>query len=238
VKQHIPDITVPDLPEDPAEYLFYLQTLNLFETASFSAEDASRTRQYQEEASRVVLQKTFTSEGEFLKSLQMMAEIKPVDAFTLPRVAQLTQRSNQFNLRTVRYTEEDINRLVNDPTKFTLTVSLRDSFGDYGLISAVIMEKRAGDILFIDTWIMSCRVLKRGVENFLLNEIVHLARGSDCLFIQGEYIPTAKNGLVKDHYSQLGFKPVDESEHWILDIIQYSYKQAFITKTNTYAINR
>lgn len=238
VKQHIPDITVPDLPEDPAEYLFYLQTLNLFETASFSGEDASRTRQYQEEASRVVLQKTFKSEGEFLKSLQMMAEIKPVDTFTLPRVAQLTQRSNQFNLRTVRYTEEDINRLMNDPTKFILTVSLKDSFGDYGLISAVIMEKRAGDILFIDTWIMSCRVLKRGVENFLLNEIVHLARESGCVFIKGEYIPTAKNGIVKEHYSQLGFKQTSEGGHWILDINQYNFKQAFITKTNTYAINR
>jgi FkbH-like protein len=238
VKQHIPDITVPDLPEDPAEYLFYLQTLNLFETASFSGEDASRTRQYQEEASRVVLQKTFTSEGEFLESLQMMAEIKPVDTFTLPRVAQLTQRSNQFNLRTVRYTEDDISRLMSDPSKLTLTASLRDSFGDYGLISAVIMEKRAGNILFIDTWIMSCRVLKRGVENFLLNEIVHLARESGCLFIQGEYIPTAKNGIVKDHYSQLGFKRIDEGGHWILDINQYNYKQAFITKTNTYAFNR
>jgi FkbH-like protein len=238
VKQHIPDITVPDLPEDPAEYLFYLQTLNLFETASFSEEDASRTRQYQEEASRSVLQKTFTSEAEFLESLQMTAEIKPLDNFTVPRVAQLTQRSNQFNLRTVRYTDDDISRLMDEPTKFTLTVSLKDSFGDYGLISAVIMEKRTGDVFFIDTWIMSCRVLKRGVENFLLNEIVHLARESGCLYVQGEYIPTAKNGIVKNHYSQLGFKQIDEGGHWILDINEYNYKPTFITKTNSYAIDR
>jgi FkbH-like protein len=237
VKQHVPDITVPDLPEDPAEYLFHLQALNLFETASLSGEDASRTKQYQEEASRVLLQKSFNSEGEFLESLQMKAEIKPVDNFTVPRVAQLTQRSNQFNLRTVRYTDDDITRLMNDPSKLTLTVSLKDSFGNYGLISAVIMEKRAGNVLFIDTWIMSCRVLKRGVENFLLNEIVHLAGEAGCLYVQGEYIQTAKNGIVKDHYSQLGFKQMDEDRHWMLNISHYNPKQTFINKMNTYAIN-
>jgi FkbH-like protein len=167
----------------------------------------------------------------------MTAVIKPVDSFTLPRVAQLTQRSNQFNLRTIRYTDDDISRIMNDPEKLTLTVSLKDTFGDYGLISAAIMEKRPGNILFIDTWIMSCRVLKRGVESFLLNEIVTLAEEAGCRVIQGEYIPTAKNGLVKDHYSQLGFSQLEEAGQWLLDISQYESKPTFIKKTNTYAIN-
>ena len=99
------------------------------------------------------------------------------------------------------------------------------------------MEKKTEGILFIDTWIMSCRVLKRGVESFLLNEIVKLAEESGCRFVQGEYIPTAKNGLVKDHYSQLGFSQQEEAGQWLLDISKYEPKSTFIKKTNTYAIN-
>jgi FkbH-like protein len=231
VKQHIPEITVPELPEDPAEYLPYLQSLNLFETASFSEEDSSRTLQYQEEASRKALEKQFTTEAEFLESLQMVATIKPVDSFTRPRVAQLTQRSNQFNLRTKRYTEGDIADIMCDPNKFTLTVSLADSFGDYGLISAVIMEKKSSDRLFIDTWIMSCRVLKRGVENMLLDEIVALAKEYGFSQIEGEYLPTAKNGLVKDHYNNLGFQLHPETGNWVLNVAEFKSEQIFIKKT-------
>jgi len=231
VKQHIPDITVPDLPEDPAEYLPYLQSLNLFETASFSEEDSSRTLQYQEEASRKALQKQFTTEAEFLESLGMEATIKPVDNFTRPRVAQLTQRSNQFNLRTQRYTDGDIAKIMTDPNKYTLTVSLADSFGDYGLISAVILEKKSSERLFIDTWIMSCRVLKRGVENMLLEEIVSLAREYGFTEVEGEYIPTAKNGLVKDHYKNLGFQLDAETGTWRLRVADFKTNQVFIKKT-------
>lgn len=230
VKQNIPDITVPDLPEDPAEYLPYLQSLNLFETASISEEDASRTLQYQEEASRKVLQKQFTTEAEFLESLEMVAVIKPIDSFTRPRVAQLTQRSNQFNLRTQRYTDGDIAKIMNDKDKFSLTVSLSDSFGDYGLISAAILERRAPNSLFIDTWIMSCRVLKRGVENLLLKEIVDLARENNISVIEGEYLPTAKNGLVKDHYKNLGFEQNPNTGKWILQVEAFKHNQIFIKK--------
>jgi FkbH-like protein len=231
VKKHIPDITVPDLPEDPAEYLPYLQSLNLFETASVSKEDSSRTLQYQEEANRKTLQKQFTTEAEFLESLEMVATIKPVDNFTRPRVAQLAQRSNQFNLRTKRYTEGDIANIMTDPNKFTLTVSLYDSFGDYGLISAVILEKKSFHSLFIDTWIMSCRVLKRGVENMLLEEIVALARESGFSEVEGEYIPTAKNGLVKEHYKNLGFLFDPESNTWKLKVSEFKSNKVFIKKT-------
>lgn len=236
VKQHLPEITVPELPADPAEYLEYLQSLNLFETASLSEEDAARTKHYQEEVGRVSFQKRFNSEAEFLASLRMEAIVMPVNRFTCPRVAQLTQRSNQFNLRTVRYTEEDINWIMTDPNKFTLTVTLKDTFGDYGLISAVVLERKA-EGLFIDTWIMSCRVLKRGVEHLLLNEIVALARELKVQSIEGAYLPTAKNGLVKDHYQTLGFQYNPAKDNWVLDADAYSPKQTFITKTNIYAIH-
>uniref|UniRef100_UPI000B0CE234 HAD-IIIC family phosphatase n=1 Tax=Bacteroides fragilis TaxID=817 RepID=UPI000B0CE234 len=108
VREHVPGVTVPELPEDPGDYLEYLYTLNLFETASFSEDDKDRTKQYQIEAKRVSLQQSFTNEAEFLKSLVMVSEVKGFDKFNTPRVAQLSQRSNQFNLRTVRYTEAEI----------------------------------------------------------------------------------------------------------------------------------
>ncbi|RYF88034.1 MAG: HAD-IIIC family phosphatase, partial [Chitinophagaceae bacterium] len=141
VRQNVPGILVPELPDDPAEYLFYLRSLNLFEVASISSEDGNRTRQYQEEASRMELQKSFTNESEFLAGLNMRAVIGPVDSFTCPRVAQLTQRSNQFNLRTIRYTDDEIRRIMVNPDFYTLTISLSDIYGDYGLISAVILEQ-------------------------------------------------------------------------------------------------
>ena len=145
VKKGIPEVTVPELPEDPAEYLSYLYTLNLFETASFTEEDTKRNEQYREEAGRAELQQSFANEDEFLQSLDMKAEAAPVNAFSLPRVAQLTQRSNQFNLRTVRYSEEEMKLVTAAPNKFTITLKLNDKFGDYGLISAVILEKINND---------------------------------------------------------------------------------------------
>ena len=235
VRRHLPEVTVPDLPEDPVEVLPYLQSLQLFETASYSGDDAIRTQQYQEEANRAALHKRFSSEAEFLASLAMQAVCKPVDSFSCPRVAQLTQRSNQFNLRTRRYTEAEMALLMKDSDRRTLALSLSDVFGYYGLVSAVLLEKRPQNELFIDTWIMSCRVLKRGVENFLLNEMVSLAKREGFQWLTGEYIPTAKNGLVKDHYQKLGFAQGPEKNTWILSVEDYQPKQTFITKTTDYA---
>jgi FkbH-like protein len=237
VRQHVPGIIVPELPEDPSEYLFYLRDLNLFETASFTGEDNKRTKQYQEEAGRKQLQKTFTNEAEFLKSLEMKALVQPVDSFTCPRVAQLTQRSNQFNLRTVRYTDEDIKAIMVNGDYRTVTLSLSDKYGDYGLISAIIMRRISDDTFFIDTWIMSCRVLKRGVENLALNELVSIARESGCRFIVGEYLPTLKNGMVSNHYIGLGFEALSAPGSFQLDVTQYNDRNTFINKTGIYVNN-
>lgn len=228
VKTHIPDITVPDLPEDPTEYLGYLWSQNLFETASFTEADEQRTKQYQEEANRAIAQQKFVNEDEFLSSLGMKSVVKPFDKFTIPRVAQLTQRSNQFNLRTIRYTEEEISKLANSTEYLTLSFSLEDKFGDYGLISASILKK-IESALFIDTWIMSCRVLKRGMEKFVLNQIIRLAvkNGFNC--IEGEYIPTAKNSMVKNHFEGLGFVHVkSEKNLWELRLENLKEFKTFI----------
>ena len=231
VRENIPQITVPELPEDPGDYLEYLYSLNLFETASFSDADKDRTKQYQVETRRVSSAKSFTNEADFLKSLDMVSEVKGFDKFNTPRVAQLSQRSNQFNLRTIRYTEEDIAALgCNDAYK-CLSFTLADKFGDNGLICVIILQKEDCDTLFIDTWFMSCRVLKRGMEAFTMNTIVDYARENGFKNIIGEYIPTAKNAMVENHYTSLGFEPVAGSERKLyrLNVTDYQNKECFIT---------
>ena len=231
VRENIKGITVPELPEDPAEYLEYLYSLNLFETASYSNLDKDRTKQYQVEAQRVSLSKTFTNEADFLKSLNMVSVVSGFTKFNTPRVAQLSQRSNQFNLRTVRYTDADIEALANDPNVIDLCFTLEDKFGDNGLIAVIIMKPLDKEALFVDTWFMSCRVLKRGMENFTLNTMVDAARSRGYKKIIGEYLPTLKNGMVKDHYKNLGFVliPGCMTSQWVLDLKTYINQKCFIT---------
>ena len=229
VRENIPAICVPDLPEDPGDYLEYLYELNLFETASFSSGDKDRTKQYQTEAKRVQSAQKFTNEADFLKSLEMVSVVEGFTNFNTPRVAQLSQRSNQFNLRTVRYTDGEIAALSNSDKHACLSFTLEDKFGDNGLICVVILEKQDAETLFVDTWFMSCRVLKRGMENFTLNTIVDYAREHGFKRIVGEYIPTLKNGMVKEHYPNLGFAPLAENQ-WVLEVDSYKDRECYIAK--------
>lgn len=210
VRSLIPGITVPELPENPEEYVDHLRALNLFETASYSEEDRVRTQQYRAEAQRVSLQSQCADYDAYLEGLEMLAQAKPFDSFHFPRIAQLTQRSNQFNLRTVRYTEQEIAAIAADPRYLTLYFTLRDKFGDHGLISAVILEKRA-DRLFVDTWLMSCRVLKRGMEEFIVNKMLDTAREAGFPLVEGEYRKTAKNAMVARIYEKLGFQALNDT---------------------------
>ncbi len=227
VREHIPDITVPELPEDPADYLEFLYSLNLFETASYSATDKDRTKQYQVEAQRVGYAKTFHDEADFLRSLDMVSTVEGFTKFNTPRVAQLSQRSNQFNLRTVRYTEADIEALSSDPDVIPITFTLEDKFGDNGLICVIIMKRLDAESLFVDTWFMSCRVLKRGMEHFTLNTMVAKAREKGFKKIVGEYLPTLKNGMVKEHYDRLGFTSLGDGRYE-LDTETYQDKECYI----------
>jgi FkbH-like protein len=226
VRELLPEVTVPELPEDPASFVSYLRSLNLFETAAFSEEDLQRTKQYRDEAARGDFQKTFTSIDEYLRGLEMESLVRAFDDFSVPRLAQLTQRSNQFNLRTVRYTEADIERLRASDKYITFSFHLADRFGDHGLIGLVILEKQDKERAFIDTWIMSCRVLKRGMEQFIVNEFAGKARAHGIQVLVGEYLPTAKNKMVKDLYRQMGFAPGDGK--WELDLKQFKELKTFI----------
>lgn len=227
VRENIPGIMIPELPKDPAEYLEFLYSLNLFETASYSSEDTLRTEQYQKESERNAVQASFVNESDFLKSLHMFSKVQPFNSFSIPRIAQLSQRSNQFNLRTIRYNEVDIKIITSSQTHFTFSFTLEDKFGDSGLICAVILEERSSKDLFIDTWFMSCRVLKRSMEYFVINYIVNFALNNGYHVLIGEYIPTEKNVLVKDLYSNLGF--IKKGNYWWLSTITYQQKECFIT---------
>lgn len=227
VRGEIPELTVPELPEDPADYLPFIQAQNLFETASFSEEDTQRTALYQEEAQRTVFQRSFVNETEFLQSLEMKSKVSGFDKFNTPRVAQLTQRSNQFNLRTVRYTDEDVQRMANSSLYTPLALTLEDKFGDAGLIALVILQEQDQQTAFIDTWIMSCRVLKRGMEDFTLNQLVEAAKAKGYQSLIGEYLPTPKNKMVEDHYPNLGFEKISDNQ-WKLNLLTFVPKEVAI----------
>lgn len=237
IRENIPEICVPELPKDPADYLEYLYSLNLFETVSFSSLDSERTHQYQVQSQRHKFSKTFANESDFLKSLGMTSCVEGLTKFNIPRVAQLTQRSNQFNLRTVRYSQSDIERMVNDSDVVCVNFSLSDKFGDNGLICTVILKRVDENAAFIDTWVMSCRVLNRGMENFTLNTIVDIARKNGFSEIIGEYIRSPKNKMVEDHYLSLGFSEMEGEEHdnrrYVLHIDKYCNKECYIKKQVT-----
>jgi len=226
IRKMIPEITVPELPEDPVDYVPYLRSLNLFESTSYSDEDSKRTKKYQYEAKRAKFKTNFSSIDDYLKNLNMIAEVAEFNDYHIPRISQLTQRSNQFNLRTRRYTEQDIKKIRESNQYITRYFKLEDKFGEYGLIGIVILKKIDSDSIFIDTLIVSCRVLKRGMEEFIFNKIAKLAASEGFNKIIGEYLPTPKNALVKDVFKEFGF--TKEEDKWILDIKNYRGKKLFI----------
>jgi FkbH-like protein len=224
VRLVLPEVAVPELTDDPADYIGLLANAGYFEAIGLSAEDMARAEFYQANAERVSLQKVGNLE-EYLRSLQMMATISPFNAVGRVRIAQLINKSNQFNLTTRRYSENDVESMQNDPTKFCLQVRLADRFGDNGMISVVIFDI-AAETWSCDTWLMSCRVLGRRVEELVLSTVAQAARAAGARQLAGTYLPTKKNSLVADHFAKLGFaKTSDLAEggtRWALDINSYT----------------
>lgn len=220
VRRLAPEVSVPELPEDPADYLRTLDAGRYFEAVSVSKEDFQRTEYYRTNAERRKIESSAGDLDSFLQSLDMSSRIGPIGAMELERSVQLIGKSNQFNLTTRRHSAADLEHMMASPDWVTRYVKLVDKFGDNGLIS-VLLARQEGDALAIDTWLMSCRVLKRGVEQFLLNDVVAAAQARGLACVTGTYIPTAKNALVKEHYASLGFVQALESDgatHWRLDI--------------------
>ncbi|HXS99802.1 MAG TPA: HAD-IIIC family phosphatase [Elusimicrobiota bacterium] len=216
VRRFCPEVAVVDLPEDPAGFSRALDARRFFETVSVSKEDARRAAHFQAEAARESLRRGAPDLASFLKDLEMSAEAGPFTEPDVARIAQLINKTNQFNLTTRRSSEPEVRALMADPAAWTLAVRLRDRLGDYGLISAVI-ARRSGSAFEIDTWLMSCRVLGRGVEKLAFNRLLAAARAAGAKELVGRYLPTAKNAPVKELLPSLGFAAAPDGA-WRLSV--------------------
>ena len=212
VRCNLPEILVPEMPSDPCDYLPYLINMNIFETTTYSSNDQLRTKQYIDEIKRQEDLINHTNMDEFLDSLSMKIIIQSFNEKNFERISQLTLRSNQFNLTTKRYNVSDISLMSISPKYLTYSVNLSDKFGDNGLISVIILQIFE-NIVEIDTWLMSCRVLNRGVEKFVMNHIVSdlISKGYSELI--GNFILTEKNSIVKNLLIELGMTLTDSNKN-------------------------
>jgi FkbH-like protein len=224
VRQFVPEVRAVCLGEDPASFVAKLQDSGFFEPRSLTSEDLRRSAQYREERQRAALLESVTDMDSYLASLDMRATISEFRAADVPRIAQLINKSNQFNLTTRRWSEAEVLKLCSDSTRRGFSVRLADRFGDYGLIAAVIcaiVPSHDSRDLHVDTWVMSCRVLNRQMEDAIANELVRLATACDCRRIVGTYVPSPRNALVRDLYPRLGFAlmcEVDAASTFVQDV--------------------
>lgn len=206
VRQFAPLVSTIQLNDDPTEYVGQLMDCRYFEPRSITDEDTVRTEQYLAETARESMLASATDMDAYLASLEMVATVNPFLPVDVPRLSQLINKSNQFNLTTRRRTEAEVKQLIGNPEYVCFSVRLQDRFGDHGLI-CIIIGRLAGSVMQIDTWLMSCRVLKRQVEETVLNQICRLAKERGCATVEGIYLATAKNEMVREHYLKMGFQP-------------------------------
>jgi FkbH-like protein len=211
VRTHLPMVEVPELPQDVSDYIEAIERHCFFETVNLSAEDRDRTRLYRENSARAELMNNYTNIDDYLASLDMVAIAADLDEFHLPRMAQLINKSNQFHLTGTRYTDAELQRLSRMPNYAIRYFKLSDRFGDNGLISVIVGKQGAGADFIIDTWVMSCRVLGRTMEEFVCQDVAVVAREFRCNAVVGRYVPSAKNKLVASLYERLGFEKISES---------------------------
>ena len=231
INQDLPMVATPQMNE----VYRYIQTIdhsNFFEVISISKDDLKKNEMYKENAQRTELLESFDNYDDYLKSLDMTAEIEEFKPIYMARIAQLTNKSNQFNLTTKRYTQAEIEETNSDKCHITLYGKLEDKFGDNGVVSVVIGSINK-ERLDIDLWIMSCRVLKRDMEYAMMDELVARCKEKGIKEIIGHYYPTAKNGMVKDFYALQGFEKIDEDKEgnttWRYEIKgRYKKKNKFI----------
>ncbi|MEG1875110.1 MAG: HAD-IIIC family phosphatase [Angelakisella sp.] len=230
-------VAVPE-PGQPEDYLRVLDRSGYFEVTTLSQDDLTRGEMYKANALRAQLEQQTGSYEDYLRSLNMTAEIDSFLPVYLPRIAQLTNKSNQFNLTTRRYTTAEMEAVAADPDALTLYGKLTDRFGDNGVVS-VIVGQQQGDVLELTLWLMSCRVLKRGMEQAMLDALVSLAAARGVTRLLGRYLPTAKNGMVRDFYTTMGFTLLERSEDgaglWELPIANYQPQNAIITIVRSHA---
>lgn len=204
VEKFLPEVAVVDVPEDPALYVRALDRFHAFDWLQLTKEDISRSKSYADNRKREELLQSLDDYGEYLRELAMKASFRPLSENSRERFSQLINKSNQFNLRTRRYSEAQIGEMMEDPAFGLYTVSLRDRFSDYGIIACIILRSE-GKSSFIDSWVMSCRVLKKGVENYTFQKILSLLEKQGISKLRAEYLPTKKNRMVEGLLPELGF---------------------------------
>jgi FkbH-like protein len=221
IRRELPMVGVPELPEDPAGFVRCLSAAGYFETLSITEEDRKRALQYRANRARQELRESATNLEGFLESLKMKLVWSRFAMNDIKRIVQLINKTNQFNLTTRRYTEADVREFMCDPNVLTLQLRLLDVYGNSGIVALVIGKRTHDAVLEVDTWLMSCRVLGRQVEQATFNILANQARDMGCSHISGSYRPTASNAMVRNHFSDLGFALAEAAEdgstRWIHD---------------------
>jgi FkbH-like protein len=235
VRQELPMVAVPEVGDDPTDFPAILADAGYFEALTVTDEDRERSGQYQGNRLREALRSSTTDLPSYLRSLEMRLVWRRFDRIGLARTVQLINKTNQFNLTTRRYTEADVQAVMDDARAFGLQLRLLDRFGDNGIIAIIIGKMMNRDDLLIDTWLMSCRVLGRQVEPTTLNLIAAQAKRLGASRLVGDYLPTKKNGMVKDHYARLGFQVIetatDGGSRAVLDLADFVPADTFIDVT-------
>jgi FkbH-like protein len=224
VRTALPQVQVPELPEDPADFMVAFARWNLFETSRHTPTDVDRTALYRGNSERRRLEANATDLDGYLRGLEMRAEFRELDGFSLPRAAELLKRSNQFNLTTLRHPESRLQQFADSESADVFTIRLHDRLGDNGIVAVVVTVAEDEDLV-VDSWVMSCRVLGRGVESVTINGIVRRGRERSCARIRGRFRPTAKNGMVADLYPGFGFArdgEVDGTQEFVLPVEGFS----------------
>ncbi len=211
IEGEFPGIAIPQI-DSVEHYIQIIDKAGYFEVTSLSKDDLKRNEMYQENAKRQQSLSSFENYEDYLKSLEMKGEIQEFIPTYMSRIAQLTNKSNQFNLTTKRYSQSEIEEVAEDPRHITLYGKLGDKFGDNGVVSTIIgrIDGADNDELHMELWLMSCRVLKRDMEYAMMDELVDKAKSVGIKKIIGYYYPTAKNAMVKDFYALQGFKKISE----------------------------
>jgi FkbH-like protein len=236
VMAQVPEVAVPDVGSDVTLFPEAIERERYFEPIRIVKDDLERASFYSGNAQRNVHEESFHDHGAFLESLEMTAEIGPFVPVYIERIKQLINKTNQFNLTTLRCTAAEVEAFASSLTHVTLYGRLHDKFGDNGLVSVVIGSVH-GDTLEIDLWLMSCRVLKREMEYAMFDALVEECHARGVRNIVGTYIPTKKNGMVAGHYGSLGFSQRNDSPRerivWDYDIVlPYAPKTRFIRRTS------
>jgi FkbH-like protein len=211
VRAALPMVAVPEVGSDASQYPGILTAAGYFEAVSFSNEDRTRAESYAANAQRAEVKAKARDLGDYLGSLDMVIRHSAFDSVSRSRIAQLINKSNQFNLTTKRYSEPAVAAIESDPTKHAFHTRLRDRFGDFGLIGVIIANSIDDQSWDIDTWLMSCRVLGRKVEWSMLDALVAAAAKHNVSHLSATYIPTPKNAMVADHFDTLGFSRISVS---------------------------